>query len=130
MGPGSPEMIGKGRATCRWIINGLWLSCTFEQDQFINDKKILTWEAKWIIGWNPLAHEYRAVAVDSNGVSFIFRGQIIGDRLIMESMGESPMKLRFTFDATDPNVIKWKNEISVNGGSWRLIEEYIVTPQR
>ena len=129
MGPGSPEMIGKGRAVCKWIINGLWLSCTFEQDQFIDDRKILTWEAKWIIGWDASAREYRAVGVDSNGVSFIFRGQIVGDRLIMESIGESPVKLRFTFDAADPNAVEWKNEMSIDAGHWRLIEEYTMTPQ-
>lgn len=129
MGPGSPEMAGLGRATCEWIINGLWLSCTFVQDQFIGDKRVLTWEAKWILGWDAAAQEYRAVGVDSNGVSFLFKGRIEGDKLIMESTGESPAKLRFTTDASNPNAIKWKNEISMDNGPWRLIEEYVIIPQ-
>ncbi len=129
MGPGSPEMVGKGRAACEWIINGLWLSCTFTQDQLVGDKKVLTWEAKWILGWDAIAREYKAVGVDSNGVSFQFKGQIEGDKLIMESTGESPAKLRFTTDASDPNAIKWKNEISIDNGPWKLIEEYIIIPQ-
>ena len=63
----------------------------------VDDKRVLTWEGKWIIGCDALAQEYHAVGVDSNGVSFILRGQIDRDQLIMESMGELPMKLRFNF---------------------------------
>ena len=96
----------------------------------VDDKRVLTWEGKWIIGCDALAQEYHAVGVDSNGVSFIFRGQIDRDQLIMESMGESPMRLRFTFDARDSNAIKWKNERSIGGDSWRLIEEYVLIPDR
>ncbi len=128
MGPGSPEMDATGRATCEWIQDGLWLSCDFEQDQFVQGKKVLTWKAKWIIGWDERAKEYRAVGVDTNGNSFIFRGAIEGDKLVMESLGEGPAKLRFVWDASDPKAVRWKNEVSVGGGPWQLIEEYVITP--
>ncbi len=128
MGPGSPEMEAKGRATCEWIQDGLWLSCDFEQDQFAQGDKVLTWKAKWIVGWDSRVQEYRAVGVDTNGNSFIFGGKIEGDSLVMESLGDSPVKLRFIWDATDPKAVKWKNEMSLNNGPWQLIEEYIITP--
>jgi hypothetical protein len=130
MGVGSPAMDAKGKATCEWIIGGLWLSCDFEQDQFFDGKKVLTWKARWIAGWDPGAGEYRAVGVDSNGASFIFGGKIAGEALVMESLSESPVKLRFTWDASDPGVIRWKNEISVSRSPYRLIEEYVITPER
>ncbi|HZD43127.1 MAG TPA: DUF1579 family protein [Methanomicrobiales archaeon] len=130
MGAGSPEMEAKGRSTCEWIISGLWLSCLFTQDQFVEGKKVLTWQAHWVAGWDPLAREYRAVGVDSNGASFMFHGRIEGDTLVMESMGDSPVKLRFTWNAGDPNAVLWKNEMSMNGGPYQLIEEYVITPSK
>jgi hypothetical protein len=128
MGPGSPEMDGKGKAICERIMDGLWISCRFTQDQFIKGKKILTWNARFIAGWDVQAQEYRAVGVDSNGSAFMFRGVIKGDQLIMESMGEGPVRIRFTWDATDPTAMTWKNEISLGGGPWTLIEEYTLYP--
>jgi len=128
MGPGSPEMDARGRATCERIIDGLWLSCLFEQDQFVAGEKVLTWKAQWIVGWDASASEYRAVGADSNGRAFIFHGGIRDDRLIMESLGEGPVKLRFIWDAADPMAVTWRNEISSGGGAWSLIEEYVITP--
>ncbi|MDD1676783.1 MAG: DUF1579 domain-containing protein [Methanomicrobiales archaeon] len=126
MGPGSPEMHAKGSSVCKKILDDLWISCMFEQDQFIGGKKVITWKAHWVIGWDTMAHEYRAVGTDNNGVAFLFRGELDGDRLVMESMGEVPVKLRFTWDARDPKGVAWKNEMSVGGAPWSLIEEYII----
>ena len=128
MGPGSPEMEGKGRAVCTWILDNLWLSCHFEQDQFVNGKKILTWKAEWIIGWDVTAREYRAVGVDNNGVAFIFHGTVNGDRLVMESLGDLPVMLRFTWEKKNPETMNWKNEMSAGGNPWSLIEEYDMRP--
>jgi hypothetical protein len=129
MGPGSPEMEGQGRATCICILDNLWLSCHFEQDQFVKGQKILIWKAQWIIGWDEIAKEYRAVGVDNNGVAFIFHGELVEGRLLMESLGDGPVKLRFTRDASDPKAVTWKNEMSIEGGLWSLIEKYVMTPE-
>lgn len=134
-GPGSPEMTAKGKGTSRWIINGLWVDCDFEQDQFVAGKKVLEWKAKWIGGWDFMAQEYRGLSVDNNGASSIFRGWMEGDnKLVMESispmelMGQ-PLKMRLTWDATEyPKIVKWCNEYSINNGPWTLFEEYIVKP--
>jgi hypothetical protein len=128
MGSGSPEMEGRGKAICERILDGLWISCRFTQDQFIKGKKILTWNVRFIAGWDIPAQEYRAVGVDSNGSAFLFRGEIRGDQLIMESMMEGPARIRFTWDARDPESMIWKNEISIDKGPWRLIEEYTLYP--
>ncbi len=127
MGPGSPEMDARGKSRCPSILGGLWFSCDLSQDQFVDGKKVLSWKARWIIGWDFMAQGYRAVGVDSNGIAFIFRGEIRGDRLVAESLGDSPIKLRFTWDAGDPEAVTWKNEMSVGGGPFALIEEYVMT---
>jgi hypothetical protein len=108
-------------------MDGLWISCCFIQDQYVKGKKILTWNALFIAGWDVRAWEYRGVGVDTNGSAFLFHGVIRGDQLIMEST-DSPVRLRFTWDASDPLAMTWKNEMSVEGGPWRLIEEYTLYP--
>ena len=56
------------------------------------------------------ARGYRALVVDNNG-------------------GQS-LKLRMIWDVTDPKIIRWLNEGSVNGGPWTLIEECVCTPSK
>jgi hypothetical protein len=51
-----------------------------------------------------------------------------GDRLVFESMAGAGTRLRFTWDASDPTVITWRNEMAVDDGSWFLIEEYPMVP--
>ncbi|MCK8519648.1 hypothetical protein [Methanoculleus sp. 7T] len=118
-----------GRVTCERVIGGLWFSCTLEQDQFAGGEKVLTWKSHWVAGWDFAAQEYRAAGFDSNGVSAVFLGEIEGDRLVMESVGPEPMKLRFVWDASDPGRITWRNEISPGEGVWNLIEEFVFTPE-
>jgi hypothetical protein len=128
MGPGSPAMDARGRATCEPALHGLWLDCHFEQDQFVDGRPVLNWQARWIMGWDRDANEYRAVGADTNGRAFIFHGEIDGSRLVMESLGESPVRLRFTWEVVDERTVGWKNELSFGGGPWQLIETYALTP--
>jgi len=133
MGPGSPEMPAEGKGTLKWIMDGLWVVCDFEQDQYIAGQKAITWKAHWVAGWDFAAQEYRAVAFDSNGRSGLFRGKIKGNKLTWESMSDmtimgQSIKLRFIQDPTDPKAVIWINERSVNDGPWELVEEYIVKP--
>jgi hypothetical protein len=44
-------------------------------------------------------------------------------------MAAAAVWLRFTWDASDPGVIAWRNEMAVGDGSWFLIEEYPMVPQ-
>jgi hypothetical protein len=126
MGPGSPEMSGAGRAVCRTIQDGLWYTCDFEQDQFLTDGTfVLKWELHWVAGWDRAAAEYRASCADNNGPTLsIYRGAIEGDRLIYESLQDALPRLRFTWILTDPDHATWRNELTLDGATWTLIEEY------
>jgi hypothetical protein len=47
---------------------------------------------------------------------------------VFESLEGAAARLRFTWDASDPDVILWRNEMSLDEGSWFLIEEYAMVP--
>lgn len=129
MGPGTPAMRGIGRGTVKAIQEGRWIAGDFEQEQFLEDGTfVLKWQLHWVSGWDPEHGEYRASMVDNYGHADVYRGHIEGDRLVFESMGETGPRLRFTWDASDPDVTKWRNEMAVEEGSWFLIEEYPMVP--
>jgi hypothetical protein len=52
-----------------------------------------------------------------------------GDRLIFESLGDAGARLRLTWDASAPDVITWRNEMTTGAGTWFLIEEYRMVPR-
>jgi hypothetical protein len=58
------------------------------------------------------------------------RGRIHGNRLVYESVGGDPVRLRMTWDISDPGSAVWTNESSVAGGPWTLVESYRMTPTR
>lgn len=89
---------------------------------------MLTWQLHWVSGWSPEHGEYRAVMTDNYGHAEVYRGRIEGDRLVFESLEGAAARLRFTWDASDPRVILWRNEMSLDEGSWFLIEEYAMVP--
>jgi hypothetical protein len=133
MGPGSPAMTAVGRSKVAWISDGLWAVSDMEQRQFVGDQPVLTWKAHLIAGWDFSAREYRAAVGDSNGNLGLYAGQIVGDRLILTSVGEytiwgQPTRLRLTWDVREPAAMKWRNETSVQGGPWTLVEEYTMRP--
>jgi hypothetical protein len=129
MGPGTPEMIGEGRAVSRLIQGGLWYACDFEQEQRLVDGTfVLRWQLHWVTGWDADAAEYRATFNDNYGHSGVMRGRLDGDRLIYESVGDGPIRLRLTWDVSDPAVALWTNETAGADGAWTLVESYRMTP--
>jgi hypothetical protein len=126
MGPGSPEMSGIGHATCRPIQDGLWFDCDFEQEQrLIDGSYVLTWRLHWITGWDAAAGGYRASSADNNGPTLeIYRGRLDGDTLVYESLKEALPRIRLTWVLTDPTHCTWRNEYTIDGQTWQLIEEY------
>jgi hypothetical protein len=126
MGPGSPEMSGTGRAVCRLVQDGLWYACDFEQDQLLSDGTlVLKWQLHWVTGWDRMAREYRASSADNNGPNLaIYRGRIEGDRLVYESLQEGFPRIRLTWILSDPDHAAWRNEYTLDGQTWNLIEEY------
>jgi hypothetical protein len=126
MGPGSPEMSGIGRATCRLIQEGLWFACDFEQDQRLADGTfVLSWRLHWVTGWDATAGEYRASSADNNGPSLaIYRGSLHGNELVYESVQEGFPRIRLTWILDDADHARWRNEYTLDGQTWSLIEEY------
>ena len=45
----------------------------------------------------------------------------------METLGEAPATLQFTWEVVDERTVTWKNEVSFGGGPWQLIETYRIT---
>ena len=130
MGPGTPAMTARGRGVHRRIQEGRWIVGDYEQDQFLTDGTfVLRWQLHWVAGWDPAAGEYRATVADNYGHADVMRGWIDGDRLTFETIGEPLARLRLVWDASDPNDRTWRNEMSVGGGPWTLVEAYHMTPE-
>lgn len=131
MGPGTPAMSGVGHAEAHAIQDGRWIVLDCEQDQFLEDGTfVLKWQLHWVSGWSPENREYRAVMADNYGHADTYRGHIDGDRLIFEPLKGTGTRLRFTWDASDPDVISWRNEMTTGDGTWFLIEEYLMVPRQ
>jgi hypothetical protein len=109
------ELIQDGR----WIVGNYW------QDQFLTDGTfVLRWHLHWVAGWDPSAGEYRATVADNYGHALVLRGEIDGDILTFESLGDPPVRLRMTWDISQPPSLRWRNEMSVQAAPWTLVEEY------
>ena len=87
-----------------------------------------SWQLHWVAGWDPAHGEYRAMIAGYYGHADVMRGWIDGDRLTFETIGDPPVRLRLTWDITDPASMRWRNEVSVGGGPWSLVEEYHCQP--
>ena len=126
MGPGSPEMLANGSARCRLVQEGLWYDCDFEQSQYLLDGTfVLRWQLHWITGWDSKAGEYRAASADNNGPTLaVYRGRIDGSHLVYEPIQQDLPRIRLTWELVDSVHCKWRNEFTVDGNTWSLIEEY------
>jgi hypothetical protein len=43
-------------------------------------------------------------------------------------MRDSLPKLKMTWDASSPEMVLWRNEMTFDGTDWQLIEEYQMVP--
>ena len=129
MGTATPPMIALGFGSHETIQEGRWIVGNYEQEQFLVDgTPVLHWQLHWVAGWDPVHEEYRATIADNYGRTDVLHGRIEGDRLVFESIGEAPVRLKLTWDASDPMQILWRNEVSAGGGPWTLVEEYRCMP--
>jgi hypothetical protein len=117
-----------GREPPDGYLAAVWLVGEFEQDQFVGGVPGLTWKAHFVIGWDARAGEYRATYVDSTGSSALLRGYIDGPRFVIEVLGNGPVQNRMEWRLLDGGHVTWRNDCSINGGQWQLVEEYICTP--
>jgi len=86
--------------------------------------------AALVAGWDPALSEYRATVADCYGHAEVMCGRIDGDRLVFESTGDPPVRIRLTWDVVGLDTVVWRNESSAGGGPWFLVEEYRCTPVR
>ena len=127
-----PEMTATGQARFRSSTDGLWIIGEFSQDQYYDGRKVATWSAHYIAGWDVARRCYVAFAADSNGRSVPFIGTIDGDRFVIVSddanIGGAQVRLRMIWDASNPDAMTWLNEMSIADGPWNLIEDYQMRP--
>lgn len=129
MGPGTPAMTARGSGTHHPIQDGRWIVGDYRQEQFLSDgTPVLTWQLHWVAGWDPAARAYRATVADCYGHAEVLTGHLDGDLLVFESAADAPVRLRLTWDVTDPENVLWRNEASADGGPWTLVEEYHCRP--
>ena len=129
MGPGSPAMTGIGGGIHQRIQDGRWIVGSYEQDQYLLDgQHVLTWQLHWVVGWDPARGEYRATLADNYGHADVMSGRVDGDTLVFETGPDAPLRLRLTWDASDPTDIVWRNEAAADDGPWMTVETYHMTP--
>jgi hypothetical protein len=113
------EMATKGKATCKWVLNNLWVVCDIE-DVAGTGKDAKKWMGHWVFGWDFAAKGYRGTMTGSFGAQQQMKGTLEGAKMTWETMTEMkvpgmPSKFRFTEDATDPKAIKFTEEGFMNG---------------
>ena len=129
MGPGTPTQIARGTARHQWIQDGRWIVGDYEQDQFLEDGTyILKWELHWVCGWDPASGGYKATIADNYGRAALLEGLIDGDNMVFESVDSQPPFIRLTWDLTAADTVIWRNEMSVDGTEWFLVEDYEIWP--
>ncbi|WP_406047147.1 DUF1579 family protein [Kribbella sp. NBC_00889] len=129
MGPRSPAMTATGTGRHHTIQDGLWIVGDYQQDQFLIDGTfVLRWQLHWVAGWDARAGEYRASVADNYGHAEILAGRIDGDFLTFQSIGRPPIRIRLSWRLIDDTTMMWRNEASVHGGPYELIETYTCRP--
>ena len=127
-GPGSPAMTATGEARYHVIQDGLWIVGDHEQDLYLADGTFVRHsQLHWVAGWDPDAREYRASAADSDGRFTFLSGTIGGRLLTFESIGRPRLRTRLLWHVADAETMTWRNEVSVDGGPFQLVERYACT---
>ena len=124
-GPGSPPMTAVGEGVHQVIQDGLWIVGDYQQDQFLTDGTfVMRWQLHWVAGWDPVVNEYRATVADCYGHTEILRGWIDGNLLTFQTIGMQPVRIRLFWHIVDGTSMTWRNEVSIDGLPFQLIERY------
>jgi hypothetical protein len=75
-----------------------------------------------------MAGEYKATIADNYGRAALLRGRIVDNQMVFESTSEQTPLLRLTWELTPGGSILWSNEMSVDGSTWMLVEDYEIEP--
>lgn len=126
MPPMMPPVESSGTMKCDWTAGGLWLACDIDET-LKGGKPFKRFQAHLTMGWDFDAKAYRAHMVSALGTGIAFNGHADGDKLVFESKPQkSPLgtiRLRWTFDLTNPKEIGFHDERSINGAPWFTFEK-------
>jgi hypothetical protein len=116
---GNPELTTKGKSTCKWVLNNLWVSCEIEENVG-SGKQAMKWAGHWVFGYDFIAKGYRGTMTSTMGDQTQMKGTLEGSKLVWENIEEMkvpgmPSKSRITLDATDPKAIKFSEEGYLQG---------------
>jgi hypothetical protein len=125
---GSPEVKTVGRARFRWMLDGALLVGDLEQEHYTEGKNLFTWTARYLVGWDASAQQYRVLLIDKNSWGAALVATIQGETFVMmappyRSDGNAVVARGIMRVVRDGGVV-WSKEISVNGGPWTLTEEF------
>ena len=86
------------------------------QDQFYRGRKVTTWSAHYVAGYDYSRQSYVAFACDSNGRAVPFSGEVEGDKFTITSegatIGGAPVKLRMVWDVPlDSTKLRWRRRV-------------------
>ena len=115
----NPELATKGKSTCKWTLNNLWVACDIEEIVG-SGKQSMKWNGHWVFGYDFLAKGYRGTMTSTMGDQTQMKGTLEGSKLVWENIEEMkipgmPSKSRITLDATDPKAIKFTEEGYLQG---------------
>lgn len=131
MGPGSSAMTAVGEGRHYAIQDGLWIVGDYQQDQYFPDGTFaLHWQLHWVAGWDPQVGMYRASAADNYGHLELLSGRIEGKLLTFRSIGNPPVRIQLSWNIVDDDTMTWRNEVSVHGAPFELVERYVCTTIR
>src|SRR5207249_8200290 len=80
MGPGSPEMPSKGKATCKAQYGGFSYVCDVEGTTGAG-KQAMHWKGHFITAWDANAKSYRGFGADNMGMVMVMKGDLNGKKM-------------------------------------------------
>lgn len=134
MSPDSPEMPTKGTMNCKWGVNNLFLLCDID-GKIGADKNAMKWTAKFTVGWDFMAKEYRATMIDNMGSTTLLTGTVSGDKITLTcdkgmKVGDKMMKSKLIMDWSDPKAIQLIGERSIDDGPFTRTQEATMKPTK
>lgn len=126
MPPMMPPVESTGTLNCAWTGGELWLACDLDEE-VKGGKPFKRFRAHYVVGWDFGAKRYRAFIATEQGSAFTLEGKAEGKTLVLNSDEQNTplgkIKIRWTFDFTDPKAIGFHDERSLNGMPWFTFEK-------
>jgi hypothetical protein len=80
-----------------------------------------------VAGWSPADGEYRATVADVYGHAEVMAAGSSATAWCSSPWGDPPVRIRLTWELEGSGIL-WRNQMSVAGGPWSFVKEYVCTP--